>query len=106
MSKELKSMLSKVAEEDNKREEKELEQGIQRYKAFLLKIAQDKTLDLIISFEGTQQADLSKNEQDLSMLQRANLVKEQTKFTHRNTYRQYELTKKGAELAEKLSKET
>jgi hypothetical protein len=105
MSKELKSMLNKVAEEDNKREEKELEQGIHRYKALILKIAKDKTLDVIISFEGTQQADLSKNEQDLSMLQRANLVKEQTKFTHRNAYRQYELTKKGLELAEKLSKE-
>jgi hypothetical protein len=105
MSKELKSMLNKVAEEDNKREEKELEEGIQRYKALILKIAKDKTLDLVISFEGTQQADLSKNEQDLSMLQRANLLKEQTKFAHRNVYRQYELTKKGAELAEKISKE-
>jgi hypothetical protein len=105
MSKDLKSMLNKVAEEDNKREEKELEQGIQRYKSLLLKIAQNKTLDLIISFEGTQRGDLTQNEQDLSMLQRANLVKEQTKYTHRNVYRQYELTKKGTELVEKLSKE-
>jgi hypothetical protein len=106
MSKELKSMLNKVVEEDNKREEAELEQGMQRYTSLLLKIAKMKTFDLVISFEGTRQEDLNKNEADLSMLLRANLVREQTKYTHRNVYRRYELTQKGAELAEKLSKES
>ena len=105
MSKDLKSMLSKVAEEDNKREEKEIAQGMQRYKALLLKISKEKTLDVTITVEGTPKEDISKNQQDLSILQRANLVKEQTKYTHHNVYRQYELTQKGTELVEKLSKE-
>jgi len=40
------------------------------------------------------------------VLERAHLVKGQTKETNHNVYRQYELTKKGAELVERLSKET
>ena len=75
-------------------------------KSLLLKIARDKKLDIVISFEGTEQRDSNKNERDLDVLERAHLVKGQTKYTHRNEYRQYELTTKGAELVEKLSKET
>jgi DNA-binding PadR family transcriptional regulator len=43
---------------------------------------------------------------DLDVLERAHLVKGQTKETNHNVYRQYELTTEGAELVEKLSKET
>jgi len=42
----------------------------------------------------------------LNVLERAHLVKGQTKETGRNVYRQYELTKEGAELVKKLSKES
>jgi hypothetical protein len=105
MSSELKTMLNKVAVEDSKLEETEFEEGINHYKAILLKVAKEKKLDIIISFEGTQQRDLNKNERVLDVLERALLVKGETKYTHRNVYRQYELTTKGAELVEKLSKE-
>jgi len=106
MSSELKIMWSKVAVEENKRKEADVEEGINRCKSLLLKLAKDKTLDIIYSVEGTEQPDLNKNKRDLDVLERAYLVKGQTKYTHRNEYRQYELTMEGAELVEKLSKET
>jgi hypothetical protein len=106
MSSELKTMLNKVIVDDSEREETEFEEGIDRYKSLLLKIAKYKKLDIVISVEGTAQADLNKNERDLNVLERANLVKGKTKFTHRNVYHQYELTMKGAELVGKLSKKT
>lgn len=105
MSSELKMMLNKVASEDSKLKDTEFEEGIDRYKALLLKMAKDKKLEIVISFEGTAQCDLNKNERDLKVLERAHLVKGQTKSTHRNVYSQYELTTKGAELVEKLSNE-
>jgi hypothetical protein len=43
---------------------------------------------------------------DLDVLERAHLVKGKTKETNHNVYRQYEITAKGAELIEKISKET
>jgi len=105
MSLELKAMLSKVAVEDNKREEIEFEEGINRYKFLLLRIAKEKKLDITTIIEGTNAVDINKNEQDLNVLEKAHLVEGKTKYTHRNVYRQYELTSKGAELAEKLTKE-
>jgi hypothetical protein len=105
MSAELKMMLTKVAVEDSERKEIDFEEGINRYKSLLVKLAKDKTLDILYSVQGADQPDLNKEKHDLEMLERAHLVKGQTKYTHRNEYRQYELTTEGAELAEKLSKE-
>jgi hypothetical protein len=99
-------MLSKVAIEDNEHKEEEFNAGIKRYTSLLLKLKKDRTLDIITSFEGTAQDNLNKNLKDLNVLERAHLVKGQTKETNHNVYRQYELTKEGAELVEKFSKET
>ena len=105
MSSELKMMLNRVAEEDKEREETDFEEGINRYKSLLLKLAKDKTLDILYSVEGSKQQNSNKDRDDLEVLEKAHLVKGQTKFTHRNEYRKYELTTEGTELAEKLSKE-
>ena len=94
MSSELKSLLSKVAVEDNKRKEIEFEEGINRYKSLLLRVAKVKPFDMLISSEGTKQGDLKQNVLDLEVLERAHLVKGQTKETNHNVYRQYELTQK------------
>jgi hypothetical protein len=99
MSSELKIILNKVAKENA------VEKAFQRYKALLLKIAGFKGTDILISFEGTQQTDSKEEQADLCILEKASLIKGNTKNANHNTYRQYELTKKGAELAEKLSKE-
>ena len=99
MSLELRTILNKVAEENS------VEQAFQRYKSLLLKIAGFKGIDVLISFEGTNLADSKEEQADLCILEKASLIKGNTKNTNHNTYRQYELTKKGAELAEKLSKE-
>ena len=99
MSSELKTILDKVAEENA------VEQAFQRYKALLLKITGFKGTDVLISFEGTKQADSKEEQTDLCIHEKGSLTKGNTKNTNHNTYRQYELTKKGAELAEKLSKE-
>lgn len=105
MSSELRIILNKVAEQNYKQQEKAVEQVFQRYKSLLLKIADFKGTDVLISFEGTKQADSKEEQLDLCMLEKASLITGHTKNTNHNTYRQYELTKKGAELAEKLSKE-
>jgi len=99
-------MLSKVAVEDNMRKEIEFEEGINRYKSLLLRVAKVKPFDILVSSEGTQQGDMNQTVLDLDVLERARLVKGQTKETNHNIYRQYELTPGGAELVEKLSKET
>jgi len=106
MSSELKSLLSTVAMEDNERKEMEFVEGINRYKSLLLRVAKVQPFDILVSSEGTQPRALNQHEVDLNMLERAHLVKGQTKETGRNVYRQYELTKEGAELVKKLSKES
>ena len=105
MSTELKARLTKVSEEDHEQDAKNLESEFPRIKTLLLKIAQAKKFDVLIWMEGTPQTEL-KEEKDLGMLERANLIKGQTKYTHRNAYRQFELTKKGEDLATQLSAET
>jgi len=105
MSSELRTILNKVVEENYKREKNAVEEAFQRYKSLLLKIASFEGTDVLIFFEGTKQADSKEEQADLCMLEKASLIKGNTKNTNHNTYRQYELTKKGAELAEKLSKE-
>ena len=106
MSSELKTMLSKVAVEDNERKDLEAEERINRYKSLLLKVAKDKPFDVLVSAEGTEEGNLNQDMLDLDMLERAHLLSGQTKETNRDVYREYELTKEGAELVEKLSKET
>jgi hypothetical protein len=106
MSSELKIMLSKVAVEDNIRKEIGFEESINRYKSLLLRVAKVKPFDILVSSEGTEQGDMKQTVLDLDVLERARLVKGQTKETNHNVYRRYELTPEGAELVEKLSKET
>ena len=106
MSSELKARLSKVVDEGYQHEKTVIEQSLPQYKTFLLKIANQKKLDVLIWMEGTDQKNLNESEKDLNILERANLIIGETKYTHRNVYRQYELTKIGAEIAEKLAKET
>jgi len=103
MSLELKSLLSTVAVEDNTRKEIAFEEGINRYKSLLLRVSKVQPFDVLVSSEGTQPGNLHQNVIDLDVLERAHLVKGQTKETNHNVYRQYELTVEGVELVEKLS---
>ena len=48
---------------------------------------------------------MKKYEKALNMLERGNIIKGKMKYTHRSAYREYELTKKGEELAKKLQEE-
>ena len=82
------------------------EEGINRYKSLLHRVAKVQPFDVLVSSEGTQQGKLHQNVVDLNVLERAHLVKRHTKETDHNVYREYELTPEGAELVEKLSKET
>ena len=106
MSLELKSLLRTVAVEDNTRKEIEFEEGINSYKSLLIRVEKVQPFDILVSSEGTQPGNLHQNVIDLDVLERAHLVKGQTKETNHNVYRQYELTVEGVELVEKLSKET
>jgi len=105
----LKEYLYNVAEEDFKKEKEEINrrarEGFQRFKALILAIKKAKTYDLALLVEGSPPEGIIAVENDLNMLERANLVKSEMKFTSRNTYRSYILTKKGDNLAEILLKE-
>jgi hypothetical protein len=102
----LKAILNQVAEEDYADEELEIGKGLSRFKSLLLEIAKAKKWDLAIWVEGSDVSYAEKYEKDLNLLERGNLVKGKLKYTERNAYREYQLTKKGSELAEKLQKET
>jgi hypothetical protein len=105
VSSEFKARVEKVAEEDYKKEQEKLRDESPRLKALLLKIAQFKELNIAIWTEGTKVQDSAEDEEGLGFLERANLVKGKTTYTHRDVYRHYELTQKGAELAKKLAQE-
>lgn len=99
-------ILTQVAKEDYASEELEIEQNLERFKSLLLEIARAKKWDLAIWVEGTAVSDSEKVENNLNLLERGNLVKGKMKFTERNAYREYQLTKKGTELLKKLQIET
>ena len=105
MSSDLKDALRNVVEEDCEKERKEIERKLDHYKSLLLEIARVKRFNLAVSVEGFE-TQYQADERDLDFLERANLVKGEMNFTHHNEYREYQLTKKGAELAAKLMNET
>jgi hypothetical protein len=106
MSSELKTILKRVAEEDLKSEETDIRERLPHYKSLILKIEKAKKFDLAIWVEGSELKDLKKYERDLNLLERSNLVKGKMKYTERTAYREYTLTRKGTELAKKLSLES
>jgi hypothetical protein len=106
MSLDLKAILNKVIEEDYKRKELEIEKELERFKHLLREIARAKKWDLAIWVEGTKVKGVEKYEKDLNLLERGNIIKGRMKFTERNAYREYQLTKKGSDLIKKLLKET
>jgi hypothetical protein len=105
-SSELKAILNQVAEEDYASEELKIEKSLLRFNSLLLEIAKAKKWDLAIWVEGTDVKYAEDYEKDLNLLERGNLIKGKLKYTERNAYREYQLTKKGAELVAKLEKET
>jgi hypothetical protein len=106
MSSDLKTILDQVAEEDYKSEKLEIEQGLERFKSFLLKIAETKGWSLTIWVEGSRIRNLEKYEKPLNLLERGGLVRGRIKYTEHNAYRMYQLTPKGSELVKKLREET
>jgi hypothetical protein len=105
MSSELKIILDKVIEEDYHRKELEIEKRFEEFKSLLQEIARAKKWDLAIWVEGSRVKGAQKYEEDLNLLEIGNIVKGKMKFTERNAYREYQLTRKGSELVKKLLKE-
>ena len=106
MSSDLKDILNQVVEEDYAMKELEIEKGLSRFKSLLLEIARAQKWDLAIWVEGTGVTETETYEEDLNFLERGNLVKGKLKFTERNAYREYQLTKKGSDLVKKMLKES
>jgi hypothetical protein len=106
LSLDLKSILDKVVEEDYKEKEGEIEKRLENFKCLLRDIAKAKKWDLAIWVEGSNVKGVDDYEENLNLLERGNLIKGKMKFTERNAYREYQLTKKGSELLKKLQKET
>jgi hypothetical protein len=106
MSLDLKTILDTVVEEDYRKKEEKIGKRLENFKVLLRDIAKAKKWDLAIWVEGSNVKGTEEYEKDLNLLERGNLVKGKMKFTERNAYREYQLTKKGSELIEKLQKET
>ncbi len=106
MSQELKSKLYNVAEENKEREKKEFDEGIERYKSLLIKVSKVRPFDMMPQAEGPEFYNVKQMIKDLNVLERASLLKSELKETFRSEYRQYDLTLEGAQLVEKLLKET
>jgi hypothetical protein len=79
LSAELKARLYKVAEEDCKREETKHEGNLTLMKELILKIAHMTTFDVAIWVDGTKRDELNKDEENLNMLEQANLIKSQNR---------------------------
>jgi DNA-binding HxlR family transcriptional regulator len=105
MSSDLLGTLHKVAEEDCESRMATIDRELRNYKSLILQIAEAKKWDLRVWVEGQEPQDLKKYEKALNMLERGNIIKGKMKYTHRSAYREYELTKKGEELAKKLQEE-
>jgi hypothetical protein len=105
-SSDLETILKQVAEEDYENQELEIEKNLSSFKSLLLEIAGAKKWDLAIWVEGTDVQYAKKYEKDLNLLERGNLIKGKLKYTERNAYREYQLTKKGSDVVKKLQKET
>ena len=106
LSSELKGVVKKVVEEDFEAELSEFDRDLPHLKSILFEIARVGKWDLAIWVEGTRVKELEDTERDLGLLERGNLVKGKLKYTERNAYREYQLTRKGTELVEKLRAET
>jgi hypothetical protein len=106
MSLELKNRLNMVAEEDKAREMKEFEEGFERYRSLLIRVAKVRPFDMMPQSEGPAFYDVKQVMYDLAVLERARLLEGELKETARSEYRQYDLTAEGEQLVEKLSTET
>ena len=95
-----------VAEDDRQLEEKEFEEGFERYKSLLLRVAKVRPFEMTPQAEGPAFYDVKQVMHDLAVLERAHLLKGELKETWRSEYHQYDLTTEGAELVDKLLKET
>jgi len=103
MSSELRGILLGVAKQDYEREKGTITDKLDDYEALILEIAKVKRFDLAIWIEGSDPG-FRKDEADLSVLEKARLVKGETNYTHRNAFNEYRLTRRGTELAAKLQR--
>ncbi|MGD6852162.1 MAG: hypothetical protein ACQCN6_08910 [Candidatus Bathyarchaeia archaeon] len=95
-----------VAEEDKARELKDFDEGFERYRSLLIRVAKMRPFDMMPQAEGPAFYDVKQVMHDLAVLERAHLLKGELKETARSEYHQYDLTAEGEQLVEKLSKET
>ncbi len=98
-------MLAAAANDECKESLSLLEADLPRVKSLLLEIAKVGNFDFPLLVEGDKPTETNRDEKNLSLLERAKLAKGETKYTHRNVYRRYVLTQKGAELVAKLKSE-
>jgi len=97
----LRKILRAVATEDYANENETIEHGLERYRSLILEVARVKKFDLAVWVEGSDSG-FQKDLTDLAFLERANLLNGEMNYTDHNAYREYRLTKEGAELATRL----
>lgn len=101
MSAELKKALLDQAERDYERERREIMERLAAYQELLARMAAMGGYTLPLWAEGGD-AGFDAELRDLSLLERAGLIKGAYGFTEHNMFRKYSLTERGKEIARKL----
>ncbi len=100
MSSELKSILVETIKEEYQNKRNEIEKRINQYAALLLKIAEHKKYNLSVWVGGDETHWCTEN--DLTLLEKANLIQGKMKYTEHNAYYEYTLTTKGTQIIRQL----
>jgi hypothetical protein len=100
LSSELKSILIDVIEEECQKKLKDLNNNLERFEDFLLKISKQKQyhLTLWVVGEDTHWG----VEKDLDLLEKADLITGEMGYSDQSGYRIYTLTDKGKGIVQKL----
>jgi len=100
VSSKLKSILVGTIKEEYQNKRTDTEKRIDQYVALLLKIAEHKKYDLSVWVGGDDTHWCTEN--DLALLEKANLIQGKMKYTEHNAYYEYTLTTKGAQIVRQL----
>jgi len=104
VSSELKSILVETIKEEYQNKRIDIEKRLDMYAALLLKIAEHKKYDISIWVVGDETHWCTEN--DLTLLEKANLIQGKMKYTEHNAYYEYILTKKGTKIVSTLKQNT
>ncbi len=99
MENDLKGILAKHVEDEYKQQTWLIEKEIDAFKSLITEIHDAKELNIAFRVEGVETSEFKEHKRHLDLLEKAGLVKGETRFTHRNEFKRYVLTPNGEQIA-------